>query len=116
MRGYIDVHDTAQAHVLALTVRTNPNPDRKKRFPLTSPHPLNWDTVVALIATHRPELKPRLFTAPAPAYSKAKIVPRTDYKRVEDVVGLKVSEYHTLQSTVLDTIDSHRNSTASDNR
>ena len=106
MSGYIDVRDTARAHVLAITAHNNPNPDRRKRFPLTSPHPFNWDIAVELIATNRPSLKPRLFTAPSPTYPRSKIIPPTDYQRVEDVLGLKVSEYHTLESTVLDTIDS----------
>jgi nucleoside-diphosphate-sugar epimerase len=105
MCGYIDVRDTARLHVLALTA-TNPNPARKKRFPLTSPHPLNWDNAITLIAKERPELKPRLLAKPAPVYTKATTMPPSDYQRIEEVFGFTVGEFQTLESTVLDTIDS----------
>ena len=103
--GYIDVRDTARLHVLALNAH-NPNPERKKRFPLISPHLTDWDDAVALIAKERPELKPRLITDLAPAYGKGNTIARTDDRRVEDVFGFKISDYHTVESTVLDTFDS----------
>jgi len=103
--GYIDVRDTARLHVLALTA-TNPNPSRKKRFPLVSPHPFNWDDVVALIAKERPELKSRLRPKPAPVYTKATTIPHSDYQRIEEVFGVTVGEFQSVESTVLDTIDS----------
>ena len=102
---YIDIRDAARLRVLALTAH-NPNPERKKRFPLNSPHLADWDDVVALIAKQRPELKPRLTTDPAPVYGKENTIARTDDKRVEDVFGFKISDYHTVKSTMLDTFDS----------
>jgi nucleoside-diphosphate-sugar epimerase len=103
--GYVDVRDVAKAHVLALKGH-NPDPKRRKRFPLSSPHALNWDDVIAILAEKRPEIKHRLLSGPAPVYGKGQKVGFTDLKRIEEVTGLKSSEYHTLESTVLDTIDS----------
>jgi nucleoside-diphosphate-sugar epimerase len=103
--GYVDVRDVARAHVLALNGK-NPDPSRKKRLPINSPHAINYDDVLRLIVTKRPELESRVLSGPAPHYTKAQIIPPLDLQRVEDVVGLKPSEYHSLESTILDSIDS----------
>jgi nucleoside-diphosphate-sugar epimerase len=103
--GYIDVRDLARAHILALNGK-NPDPSRKKRLPINSPHAINYDDVLRLIVTKRPELESWVLPGPAPHYTKAQIIPPLDLQRVEDVVGLKPSEYHSLESTILDSIDS----------
>ena len=103
--GYLDVRDAARAHVLALNGQ-NPNPNRRKRFPITSPHAIDYDEVMKMVAEKRPELKSRLVPGPAPKYSKENTVGFTDLKRIEEVIGFKPSEFHSLESTILDTIDS----------
>ena len=59
-----------------------------------------------LISEKRPELKSRLVTAPIPTYSAQQTIGATDLKRVQDVTGFDPKEYHTLEETFLDTIDS----------
>jgi nucleoside-diphosphate-sugar epimerase len=103
--GYGDVRDIAKAHVLALNGKSL-DPSRKKRLPINSPHAINYDDVLRLIADKRPELKERVLQGAAPHYTGPQSTPPLDLQRVEDVLGLKPSEYHSLESTVLDSIDS----------
>ncbi|KAF9012252.1 NAD(P)-binding protein [Hymenopellis radicata] len=102
--GYVDVRDTARAHVLALTSRPSSEVG-DKRYSLCSPHPWVWKDVLAYLAKERPELEHRLFDA-----DKAPDLPPFLESEVfrdvlEEVVGLKVDSYVPWQSTMLDTVD-----------
>ncbi|KAJ7463039.1 hypothetical protein FB451DRAFT_1095248 [Mycena latifolia] len=99
---YIDVRDVAQAHVRALTGRPTAEVGRK-RIVLSSPHGWSFKQTVDYIAAQRPALKDRLITA-APVPQPFDVLPM-DFGRVEQVLGMKVADFHTTEETTLDTID-----------
>jgi nucleoside-diphosphate-sugar epimerase len=105
LSGYLDVRDAAEAHIRALKGKPA-DPTRVKRFPISAPTIINYDTVVKIIKDKRPELADRLVKGSAPEYAKAQRVDLTDLKRIEEYTGYKPSEYHSLESTILDTVDS----------
>jgi hypothetical protein len=100
--GYLDVRDAAKVHILALRGKNDLTPERKKRLIISSPYHLDFNDALKLIAEKRPELRDRLLSGPTPEYPKE----QTDLGRVEEVVGLKRSEYHLWESTILDAVDS----------
>ncbi|KAF9027610.1 NAD(P)-binding protein, partial [Hymenopellis radicata] len=102
--GYVDVRDTARAHVLALT--SCPSSEvGDKRYSLCSPHPWVWKDVLAYLAKERPQLEHRLFDA-----DKAPDLPPFLESEVfrdvlEEVVGFTVDSYVPWQRTILDIVD-----------
>ncbi|KAJ7214260.1 hypothetical protein B0H12DRAFT_1205732 [Mycena haematopus] len=99
---YIDVRDVAQAHIRALNSRPTAEVGRK-RIILSSPSGWPFQQTLSFIAEQRPALKERLIagTPPVQAFDVMPI----DFQRVEKVLGMKVSDFHTVQQTTLDTVD-----------
>ena len=71
---------------------------------ISSPHEVDFTEVVNLIGTKRPELKERLIKTSVPAYP----VKRLNYniKRLDEVLGLKETEFVPLEETILAAVDS----------
>ncbi|KAJ7881926.1 hypothetical protein B0H13DRAFT_2344861 [Mycena leptocephala] len=99
---YIDVRDVAQAHVRALNTRPTAEVGRK-RIILSSPFGWPFQQTVDFLAEQRPALKGRLITA-TPQLQPFDVLPM-DFGRVEEVLGMKVSDFHTVEQTTLDTVD-----------
>ncbi|KAJ7070392.1 hypothetical protein B0H15DRAFT_114849 [Mycena belliarum] len=100
---HIDVRDVARAHVCALSSPPTAEVGRK-RVVLSSPYGWQAEQLVAYIAEQRPELKSRLLTAPLPPPLPLVVLPM-DFGRVEKILGMKVTDFHTMEATTLDTID-----------
>ncbi|KAJ6489716.1 hypothetical protein DFH09DRAFT_1053861 [Mycena vulgaris] len=99
---HIDVRDVAQAHVRALNGRPTAEVGRK-RIILSSPYGWPFQQTLDFIAEQRPELKDRLIKA-TPVKQPFDALPM-DFGRVEKVLGMKISDFHTAEQTTLDTID-----------
>ncbi|KAJ7127956.1 hypothetical protein C8R44DRAFT_979451 [Mycena epipterygia] len=99
---YIDVRDVAKAHVRALASPPTAAVGRK-RIVLSSPYGWPFQKTVDFIAAERPALKDRLITA-KPEVLPSDVLP-VDFGRVEQVLGMKISDLHTAEQTTLDTID-----------
>ncbi|KDQ27592.1 hypothetical protein PLEOSDRAFT_51149 [Pleurotus ostreatus PC15] len=99
---HIDVRDVAKAHVLALKSPPSSVVGRK-RIIIASPHGLNFASLVDFIAEKRPAFKDRL-TRKAPPKLDRDRVPLS-FARVEQVLGLRESDFHNLEDTLLETID-----------
>ncbi|KAJ7616159.1 hypothetical protein DFH06DRAFT_110841 [Mycena polygramma] len=99
---YIDVRDVAQAHIRALTSRPTAEIGRK-RVIFSSPFGWPFQKTLDFIAEQRPALKERLIKA-SPPLQPFDVLPM-DFGRVEEVLGMKVSDFHTVEETTLDTID-----------
>ncbi|KAF9501741.1 NAD(P)-binding protein [Pleurotus eryngii] len=99
---HIDVRDVAKAHVLALKSPPTSVVGRK-RIIIASPHGLNFATLTDFLAEKRPALKDRL-TKETPPKTDRYNVP-LDFARVEQVLGLKKSDFYDFEDTILDTID-----------
>jgi len=100
---HVDIRDAAAAHVRALDAPPTSVVGRK-RILISSPHGLEWDKAVALIAERRPATKGRLITAKAPEAPGDRW--NIDFSRAEQVLGLKKEDFHTHEATLLDTVDS----------
>ncbi|KAJ6535067.1 hypothetical protein B0H19DRAFT_1271724 [Mycena capillaripes] len=100
---YIDVRDVAQAHIRALK---SPPAEKvgRKRIIFSSPHGWSLQQTRDFIAEQRPALKGRLITA-IPPVNPSDVMP-IDFGRVEQVLGMKASDFHTIEQTTLDTVDS----------
>ncbi|KAJ7858346.1 hypothetical protein B0H14DRAFT_3447267 [Mycena olivaceomarginata] len=59
---------------------------------------------VGLIADQRPALKERLITA-TPQMTEVPDVLSINFKRVEEVLGMKTVDFHSVEETILDTVD-----------
>ncbi|KAJ7854759.1 hypothetical protein B0H13DRAFT_1903502 [Mycena leptocephala] len=99
---YIDVRDVAQAHVRALNSRPTAQVGRK-RIIISSPFGWSFQKTRDFIAEQRPVLKGRLITA-TPPEPPSNVMP-INFERVEEVLGMKVSDFHTTEQTTLDTVD-----------
>ncbi|KAJ7127919.1 hypothetical protein C8R44DRAFT_873689 [Mycena epipterygia] len=102
-KHYIDVRDVAQAHVRALNSRPTEEVGRK-RIIIASPYGWPFQKTVDFIAAERPALKSRLITATPPPQPDDVRLPM-DFGRVEQVLGMKIADFHTTEQTTLDTID-----------
>lgn len=100
MTHYIDVRDVAQAHVRALNSRPTAQVGRK-RIVISSPSGWPFSQTIAFIAEQRPELKGRLTTTTPPVLP-SDVMP-IDFGRVEQVLGMKVSDFHTTEQVSLKT-------------
>ncbi|KAJ7932971.1 hypothetical protein B0H13DRAFT_2512902 [Mycena leptocephala] len=99
---YIDVRDVAQAHVRALHSRPTAQVGRK-RIIISSPFGWSFQKTRDFIAEQRPALRERLITA-TPLEPPYNVMP-INFERVEEVIGMKVSDFHTTEQTTLDTVD-----------
>ncbi len=91
---YIDVRDVAQAHVRALNSRPTAEVGRK-RIIFSSPYGWPFQKMLDFIAEQRPALKDRLITA-TPQVHPFDVLP-VDFARVENVLGMTVSDFHTVE-------------------
>ncbi|KAG6872640.1 hypothetical protein C0995_008071 [Termitomyces sp. Mi166 len=101
--GHADVRDIAHAHVLALTSPPTSAVGRK-RILIASPHGFGPKATLDLIAESRPELKERLTKNNPPSYSHNRTP--VDFQRVEEVLGMSKDDFHAVEDTMLDTVDS----------
>lgn len=93
----------ARIHVEALNSPPESSVGRK-RILISSPHDLEFKAAVELIATKRPELKSRLVdVSKAPKYGMYRMA--VDWKRIEEVTGVKEDSYIPVADTILDTVD-----------
>ncbi|KAJ6535062.1 hypothetical protein B0H19DRAFT_1184838 [Mycena capillaripes] len=99
---YIDVRDVAQAHIRALNSPPTAEVGRK-RIIFSSPHGWSFQKTLDFIKEQRPVLKERLITA-TPQAQPFDVLPM-DFGRVEKVLGMKVSDFRTVEETTLDTVD-----------
>ncbi|KAF5380241.1 hypothetical protein D9757_008204 [Collybiopsis confluens] len=100
---YADVRDIAKAHILALSSQPTSKVGRKRMI-ISSPHDTDYAEVVKTIAENRPELKDRLTTS-EPRMLLAITRLHYDQKRLEDVIGMKPSDFTPLNDTVLASVD-----------
>ncbi|KAF4621194.1 hypothetical protein D9613_000269 [Agrocybe pediades] len=102
--AYVDVRDTASAHVQAALRSISPSESPRKRVIFSSPHGFVLKDVLELIRKARPELAGRIISkAPVPEFEIDRY--DLDWARIEEVTGLKKEDLHTLEETILDTID-----------
>ncbi|KAF7358483.1 Epimerase domain-containing protein [Mycena venus] len=99
---YIDVRDVAQAHIRALKSPPAAKVGRK-RIIFSSPYGWSFQKTLDFIAEQRPALKDRLITGKPPALA-FDVLPM-DFGRVEEVLGMKVEDFRTVEQTTLDTVD-----------
>jgi hypothetical protein len=76
----------------------------RKRIILTGPNQIDFDQVVSMLRTKRPELKERLVKKSAPKYPGQQ---GHNIKRIEEVLGMKEKEkdFVPLEDTILDAVD-----------
>ncbi|KAF7310188.1 Epimerase domain-containing protein [Mycena indigotica] len=98
---YIDVRDVAAAHVAALSSPPTSKVGRK-RVILSSPHGASVPQLLQLLAEKRPALKGRL--TGVLTKTELDVLP-LDWARVDAVLGLKKSDFRTLEETFLQTVD-----------
>ncbi|KAJ7822628.1 hypothetical protein B0H14DRAFT_2828230 [Mycena olivaceomarginata] len=101
---YIDVRDVARAHIRALSSPPTAEVGRK-RIVFSSPHGWPHQKTLDLIAEQRPALKARLITASPTAQEGTPDVLPMDFKRVEELLGMKDEGFHSIEATMLDTVD-----------
>ncbi|KAJ7279463.1 hypothetical protein C8J57DRAFT_134419 [Mycena rebaudengoi] len=99
---YIDVRDVAQAHIRALSSLPTAQVGRK-RIILSSPYGWPLKKTLEFIAEKRPELSNRLITG-TPTPQPYDVLPM-DFGRVEQVLGMAASDFHSVEQTTLDTVD-----------
>ncbi|KAG9219963.1 hypothetical protein CCMSSC00406_0006876 [Pleurotus cornucopiae] len=99
---HTDVRDAAKAHVLALKAPPSSLVGRKRIF-IASPHGLNFATITHFIAEKRPALKDRLTQTTPPTMMRDRAP--VDFARIEQVLGLKKTDFHDVEGTILETID-----------
>ncbi|CAK5277941.1 unnamed protein product [Mycena citricolor] len=99
---YIDVRDVAAGHVGALSSPPTARVGRK-RIIFSSPYGWSIRKRLEFIAEQRPGLKDRLTTR-EPVPQPFDILPM-DFGRVEEVLGMKKSDFKTFEETTLDTVD-----------
>ncbi|KAJ7757995.1 hypothetical protein B0H16DRAFT_1689450 [Mycena metata] len=102
MTHYIDVRDAALAHIKALDSPPTAQVGRK-RIVLSSPTGWPFRQSLDFIAKQRPALKERLTTVTPPEFPSDAMP--LDFKRIEEVLGMKESDFHTTEETTLDTVD-----------
>ncbi|KAF9556688.1 NAD(P)-binding protein [Agrocybe pediades] len=107
--AYTDVRDTAAAHVRAalsaLPKETSTDiKSPRKRVVFASPHGVVFKDVLDMIRNARPELAGRIISkGSVPEFEIDRY--HVDFGRIEEIVGLKKEDFHTLEETLLDTID-----------
>ncbi|KAJ7110629.1 hypothetical protein C8R44DRAFT_934354 [Mycena epipterygia] len=99
---YTDVRDGAAAHVRALSAPPTAEVGRK-RLLLSSPHGWPFTKTIEFIAAQRPALAGRLITAVGET-KPVNALPM-DFARLEQVLGMTVADFHTIEQTTLETVD-----------
>ncbi|THU94191.1 NAD(P)-binding protein [Dendrothele bispora CBS 962.96] len=101
---FIDVRDLANAHVNALK---SPPASKigRKRVVIGSPELLDGRKALATLAEKRPQLASRLNQKEPPVNNSGKY--ECDFARIEEVVGIKETDFLPLEQTILDTIDDY---------
>ncbi|KAF7297489.1 Epimerase domain-containing protein [Mycena indigotica] len=103
---YIDVRDAAAAHVAAIGPNVPATATAgRKRILVSAPNGWPATKLVEYIGKERPALKDRLLAHPEAVKTEADVL-TLDWARVETVLGLKKTDFHTTETTVLDTVDS----------
>ncbi|KAJ7573658.1 hypothetical protein C8J56DRAFT_981825 [Mycena floridula] len=100
---YVDIRDIAKAHVLSLESPPTSLVGRK-RLVISSPHGITWEWALQYIEEMRPELKDRLNKNQPPPGTPDRLP--TDFNRIEEVIGMKKEDFHTVEETLLDSLDS----------
>ena len=90
---HADVRDVADAHIRALSTAFS-SKAKSQRLIVGSPHGIIFKDVVELIRRERPELNDRLITAPAPELPFDRL--GLDFGRVEESIGMKKEDFHTI--------------------
>lgn len=104
---YADVRDVAKAHVNALKSPLSSEAGiGRKRFLIGSVDGLDYDRFFQLIKEKRPQLASRLTTVPQPQVPPGGRGYPVDFDRVGKILGMKKEDFHTFESTFLDTVDS----------
>jgi hypothetical protein len=113
-QNYVDVRDVAKAHVNAVGINFKSSSNSKsgaverKRIIFSSPHEMDHGAVLKMIARKRPELTSenvgnseggRLNNGVPPGVKNPGMLKRLpcDFRRIEEVVGMKVEDFHTLE-------------------
>ena len=94
---YLDIRDAARAHVEAF--RARPNTQGRKRILVASPHVVVYKDLLETIKKARPELRERLIQTPIPDFPIGSL--DLDYARIEEVLGIKKEDFHTLEQASL---------------
>lgn len=94
---YSDVRDTARAHIEAFKAPLNIK--GRKRILFASPHVVVYKDLLETIKKARPELRERLIQTPVPDFPISSF--DLDYARIEEVLGIKKSDFHTLEQASL---------------
>ncbi|KAK0193281.1 hypothetical protein F5146DRAFT_375744 [Armillaria mellea] len=102
--GAIDVRDTARAHVLALESPLSSKIGRK-RVAIVCPRECSYRVAIETIARERPELKERLADARMAPEWPSNTLP-LDWKRIEEVIGIRPDSFVPWEKTILDSVDS----------
>ncbi|KAF8190637.1 NAD-P-binding protein [Mycena galopus ATCC 62051] len=102
MTHYIDVRDAAQAHICGLNSPPTAQVGRKRMI-ISAPSGWPFRKTLDFIAEQRPALKGRMTTA-TPPDSPSGAMPM-DFARVKEVLGMKISDFRTIEQTTLDTVD-----------
>ncbi|KAK7002414.1 epimerase domain-containing protein [Favolaschia claudopus] len=97
-----DIRDVASAHIRALNSPPTAQVGRK-RIVFSSPTGLSLKDTIELIAAKRSALKDRLVTATPPVFP-TDVMPM-DFKRVEEVLGMKIEDFRGIEETILSTVD-----------
>ncbi|KAF5364628.1 hypothetical protein D9758_005635 [Tetrapyrgos nigripes] len=107
---YVDVRDVAKAHVNAIRINILSTKSTsvigRKRVLFPSPHEMEYRKVLEMIKEKRPELKERLNKGEYPKNVTLKRLP-CDSERIEEVLGMKVEDFHTLEKTFFDLFDNY---------
>ena len=91
--SHVDFRDVARAHVGALD--NEPDKKNRKRIIVSSPHGLKLKHVFDIIKKEHPELERRFIAAPVPEFPYDNY--DFDFKRIEEVTGMRKEDFHTLE-------------------
>nr|GAT55158.1 predicted protein [Mycena chlorophos] len=99
---YVDVRDVAEGHIRAIDSPPTAEVGRK-RIVFSSPTGWSFEETLAFLAKERPALASR-FIEKTPEPQPFHVL-TLDWDRVETVLGLKKSDFHSTEATTLDTFD-----------
>ncbi|KAF5349859.1 hypothetical protein D9758_014041 [Tetrapyrgos nigripes] len=102
---WTDVRDLAKAHVNALFDAPPTSSIGRKRILFGNPHEVDNKDVLEILAAKRPQLKDRLNKGEPPVATLKKLP--LDWKRVEEVTGLKPADLRTVEQTLLELVDDY---------
>lgn len=100
---YADVRDVAKAHVLALKAQPASSVGRK-RIIFGSPHELDFEAMREVILRKLPGFADRWTKKKVPNYRSLRL--QYDMERLEDVLGMGEADFHSVEDTLTQSIDS----------